>query len=130
MAPDCAQAEEHAVHGREARLDADGLAILLGKTAKLVIERHHGILEPDVGRLDVSVRNVEKHLLGRLDNFLGVLWGIRRKVGDLCGGIDHEAQGCVSVQHVGMMLPAGDGKRVLTKAGKGLDASGALELLV
>ena len=80
-----AKAKEHTVHGGEARLDADRLAVLLAEARQVVVERDHRVLEPDVGGLDVAVRDIEQHLLGSLHDLLGVLGRVVGKGRDLRG---------------------------------------------
>ncbi len=99
------QAKQALVDLWEAGGDAEGAVGGTGLLLELVIEMRHDLVEGLLALAHVAVGDVEKHLLGTVHHFLRVLGGIEGEGGDLRGGLDHLAQGGVSMEHLEVTAP-------------------------
>ena len=122
------QSKQAAVDGREARLDAQGLVLALGRGLQLLVEVGHDVLEGLLVGVHVAVGDIQQHLLGAVDDFLGVLGRVVGKGRDLRGRQNHLAQRGVAVEHLHVAAPAEKGKRVVGKAQQVGAAANLLQL--
>ena len=78
--------------------------------------------------MHVAVGDIQQHLLGAVDDFLGVLGRVVGKGRDLRGRQNHLAQRGVAVEHLHVAAPAEKGKRVVGKAQQVGAAANLLQL--
>ena len=122
------QTQELGVDGGEACPDAQLGGLVLAHVRELVEEIAHDGADGLVARAHIPVGNVEQHLLGLVNDLLGVLGSIVGKRGDLRGGRDHPAQRGVTAQHLHVTAPAHQSQRVVAKIQEIGPAAHALQL--
>ena len=123
-----AQAEEVFVDFGEARAHAERHVPAGAHLAELEVELAHDLLDGLLRLVHVTVGDLEKELLGLVDDLLRVLWRVIGERGDLRGCLDHLAQGRVSVKHRHVPTPPREGERVVAEVKQVGPAADAVEL--
>ena len=99
-----------------------------GVLAELLVEVGHDFLEGLLVLVHIAVGNVEQHLLGSVDDLLGVLGGVVGERRDLRRRADHLAQRGVTVEHLDVTAPSDKRKRVVAQPQKEAPPAHALQL--